>query len=131
MRDVKDHKVSYLLQLLREPARIIDTTTIILGHVVLLLFLFLLFFGILIITAGQPRCQLCLLSTFLGLLSGLLLLNFDLYQCLLNDLFGLRGMQQSYWWLIIILGGDSHVQKLLHEELVSQGSGLVAWMRGQ
>jgi hypothetical protein len=92
LRDVKDHKVSDLLQLLREPARIIDTTAIILCHVVLLLFLFLLFFGILIITTGQPRCQLCLLSTFLGLLSSLLLLDFDLNQCLLNDLFGLRGM---------------------------------------
>lgn len=92
MRDVKDHKVSDLLQLLREAARIIDTTGIILCHVILLLFLFLIFFGILIITVGQPCSQLCLLSTFLGLLSGLLLLNFNLYQCLLNDLFGLRGM---------------------------------------
>ena len=121
MRDVEDHKVSDLLQLLREPARIIDTAAIVLGHVVLLLFLFLLLFGVLIIAAGEPCSQFSLLRALLGLLSGLLLLNLNLDECLLNDLFRLRGMQQGDRRLIVILGGDSHVQELLHEELVGQG----------
>jgi len=131
LRDVEDHKVSDLLQLLREPARIIDTAAIILGHVVLLLFLFLLLFGVLIIAAGEPCSQFGLLSALLGLLSGLLLLNLNLDESLLDDLFRLWGMQQSDGWLIIILGGDPHVQKLLHKELVCQGGGLVPWVRGE
>lgn len=131
MRDVEDHKVSDLLQLLREPARIIDTAAIILGHVVLLLFLFLLLFGVLIIAAGEPCSHFGLLRALLGLLSGLLLLNLNLDESLLDDLFCLWGMQQGDGWLIIILGGDSHVQKLLHEELVGQGGGLVPWVRGE
>ena len=40
-------------------------------------------------------------------------------------------MQQGDGWLIVILGGDSHVQELLHEELVGQGGGLVPWVRGE
>jgi len=88
LRNIEHHKVSYLLELLRHPARVLDTTSIILRHGLLLLFfLFLLF--LLIVTSSSTSRSLSLLRASLGFLLSLELLNLDLNQCLLDHGFRL------------------------------------------
>ena len=90
--NIEDHKVSDLLELLREPPGVINTAAIILSHILFLLF-FLFFLLLVVISTSQPGSGLGLFSASLSLLGGLLLLYLDLNQSLFNNLFCFRGMQ--------------------------------------